>query len=362
MPRSLARSTCVGLALLVCAPLLMAQARPPVRIPLTQLAAAGPERASALIAVSPRGLVAFTTGFDAEGRLITVIDSTGRVIARVVKLGDGPGEFRAPLRLMFADSTLYVFQAARLAAFTHRGVLLWSRAMPPTDLALAVRGDSMDVFSAPDLTRQLSLRRLALTTMQGRTVLALGSSPIHQLSRSEADTTRTVVPGYAPLGSGFVLGNGARYELYGFNAAGQPTAPFGRRALGQPRTGAQLEAEVARRLAAANRPFRGPDGQLRRLPVDEARIRREAAAPPAWFSGRTGGVQADDQGRIIVISPSGDSTALEFFTNTRPSGRVAVPCAGSPVTAAAAGGFLALLCTPRGDSDAEVELQLWRVR
>jgi len=60
--------------------------------------------------------------------------------------------------------------------------------------------------------------------------------------------------------------------------------------------------------------------------------------------------------------PTGDSTALEFFTNQRPSGRAVVPCAGRPVTAAAGGRYLALLCTPTAAADAEVELQLWRVR
>jgi hypothetical protein len=339
-----------------------AQIPTPTRVPLPRLADAGPERANALVAVSPGGFVAFTSGFDAAGRLVTVIDPTGTVVARLAKRGDGPGEFRMPLRLMFADSTLYVFEAARLAAFSHRGVLLWSRAMAPTDLPLAVRGDSMDAFSSPDPTRRLGLRRISLATMQGREILPLGSTPLHHLSRATADSTRTAVPGYAPLGTGFVLGSGARYELVAFDADGRATGPFGRRAPGRPRTGAALEAEITRRRAAADRPFRGPDGELRRIPVDEARIRREAGASVAWFIGRNGGLQTDDRGRVIAIVPGGDSAALEFFSGQRASGRVVIPCAGRAVTAASGGRFLALLCAPTDEADAEVELQLWSVR
>src|SRR5690606_13980272 len=127
---------CGVLLLLACAMnarRASAQAPAATRVPLPRLADAGPERANAKIAVSPQGFVAFTTGFDAAGRLVTVVDPTGAVIARFVKRGDGPGEFRVPLWLTFADSTLYVWEAARLAAFTHRGKLLWSRAMSPTE-------------------------------------------------------------------------------------------------------------------------------------------------------------------------------------------------------------------------------------
>lgn len=229
-----------------------AQAPAATRVPLARLADAGPERTNAKIAVSPQGFVAFTTGFDTAGRLVTVIDPTGAVIARFVKRGDGPGEFRVPLWLTFADSTLYVWEAARLAAFTHHGKLLWSRAMAPTEGPLGVRGDSMDVFASPDPMRWLGLRRISLHTMQGRELLALRSMPLHHLTRSIVDSNRAVVPGYAPLGSGFVLGNGARYELYAFDANGQATGPFGRRERNLPLTGAALDAEIERRLAAAD--------------------------------------------------------------------------------------------------------------
>lgn len=213
MFRSVACGILAALAVHVLSLPVSAQTRAPTRMPMPRLADAGPERTSALVAVSATGFVAFTSGFDAAGRLVTVIDSTGRIVARFAKTGDGPGEFRAPLRLLFADSTLYVFQAARLAAFTLRGTLLWSRTMAPTDLALGSR------FSS------------------------------HRCAR------------VCPRGSGFIIGNGVRYELYDVGANGRAGEPFGRRETGRTRTGAALEAEVSRRHGSPD----GPEGSRRMI-------------------------------------------------------------------------------------------------
>jgi len=345
--------------LLVSVAMLQALAAP-TALPLPAIGERGPERRSASLAVSARGDLAFTTGFDAGDALVTVVDSTGALLAHVVRKGDGPGEFRTPLKLMFRDSTLFVFGDARLSAFTRRGRHLWTRAMPPTDLPVAIHGDSIDVFSSPDLMATLGITRLSLTTMRGREIIAPRAEPLHALSRSAVSADRTAIPGYVLTSDGFVVGHGGRYDLVRFDARGEARERFGRTLPTRQLTGAALEAEVQRRVAQARRPFVGPDNVKRELPVDVARIRREAAAPSAHFSGRSGGLQGDARGRIIAVVPQGDSVALDVFERQRFAGRATVACAGRPITAAGNGRFLALLCDAPSTSDREVGVRLFR--
>ncbi|MCC7003746.1 MAG: hypothetical protein IT357_16425 [Gemmatimonadaceae bacterium] len=332
----------------------------PTALPLRALGDHGPERRTAWLAVSERGDLAFTTGFSADETLVTLVDSTGALLARVGRKGDGPGEFRAPLRLMFRDSTLFVFGDARLSAFTRRGKHLWTRAMPPTDLPMAIHGDSVDAFSSPDLTATLGITRLSLTTMRGREIIAPRVEPLHALTRSAQAPARTVIPGYVRTDDGFIVGNGGRYELVKFDASGVVRERFGRSLPSRKLSGAALEAEVQQRVARARRPFVGPDNVKRELPVDVARIRREAAAPWAHFSGRNGGLQRDARGRIIAIVPQGDSVGLDLFDRSRFIGRAAVACAGHPIMAASSGRFLALLCDLPPTADREVGVRLFR--
>jgi hypothetical protein len=332
----------------------------PASLPLPALGDNGPERRSAILAVSERGDLAFTTGFDAGDALVTLVDSTGTVLARVGKKGDGPGEFRTPLKLLFRDSTLFVFGDARLSAFTRRGKYLWTRAVPPTDLPAAIHGDSVDVFSSPDLTTTLGIRRLSLSTMRGREIIAPQVEPLHALTRSVQSADRTVIPGYVLTADGFVVGHGGRYELARFDAQGVVRERFGRNLPSRQLTGAALEAEVQRRVAQARRPFVGPDNVKREIPVDMARIRREAAAPSAHFAGRSGGLQSDARGRIIAIIPQGDSVALDVFERQRFVGRATVACAGRPITAAGSGRFFALLCELPATNEREVGVRLFR--
>jgi len=332
----------------------------PTALPLHALGEHGPERRAAILAVSDRGDLAFTTGFDTDDALVTLVDSTGTLLARVGRKGDGPGEFRNPLRLMFRDSTLFVFGDARLSAFTRRGKHLWTRAMPPTDLPMEIHGDSVDVFSSPDLTATLGITRLSLTTMRGREIIAPRVEPLHALTRSAVSAERTAIPGYVLTADGFVVGHGGRYELVRFDAQGAVRERFGRTLPTRQLTGAALETEVQRRVARARRPFVGPDNVKRELPIDVARIRREAAAPSAHFSGRSGGLQRDARGRIIAIVPQGDSVALDVFERQRFAGRALIACAGRPITAAGSGRFLALLCDSPSTSDREVGVRLFR--
>lgn len=338
----------------------------PHRLALEMLGSNGPELTRTLLAVSRRGHVAFTTGFDPAGRLVTVVDSTGRVLARVGRRGEGPGEFRNIQRLFLDDSTLYVFDgSARLSEFRLDGEHCCTRAIPPTDLPVRLHGDSIDVLVVVDVRPPHTLKRISLATFEGRDLVRADSPELRDLLRSPTDTSRFVLVSYAPKGEGFVLGNGYSHRMVAFDAEGRPQRPlpafFGRDLPVQRLTGKALKREVERLMAIAKRPFRLPDGTERINSVPKDRLERQAAAAIPYFDWRLGGLQSDAWGRTLAIVPSGDSISIETFDDYESKGRVAVPCGGRSVTASVGGAFMALLCASPPDSDTEVELRLYRL-
>lgn len=161
-----------------------------VRINMPQLANAGPERASAIVAVSPDGYVAFTQGYDPGDHLITVIDSTGRVVGRFGKTGSGPGEFQVIMLLHIDNTTVYTFGPGRLSAFSFSGKHLWTHQMPPSVGPLGIAGDSMDVVDVAGLVsgrQPMEVRRIATATGTGRVLVASTDPAMRALSRSVVD-------------------------------------------------------------------------------------------------------------------------------------------------------------------------------
>lgn len=353
------RIAVLTLVALAAAPSAEAQARLQ-RVPLPALADHGPERLVAALAVSPTGMIAFTHGFDPQGRLVTLVDSTGKVQARFARSGDGPGEFRQILRLFIGDNTVFVFAAAKLAAFDLQGRHLWTRSVPPTALITAIHGDSADALVSQDPLRSLGLQRLSLRTMTGRTVIPDRGPPLHALSRSRSDSARTAIPAIARLGDDLIIGNGQTYRLARISGDGRLVAEFGRTLQAGRLAGDALDAEIQRRLAAARRTFRGPDGQRVALPVNEAQIRREASQPRPFFSGQTHGLQSDGARRVYAVIPGTEYTFIDVFEGDAFVGRTSVACGGRRVTASGAGRFLALLCEASLSADGEAELKLFR--
>lgn len=338
----------------------------PHRLALEMLGSNGPELARTQLAVSRRGHVAFTTGFDPAERLVTVIDSTGQVLARVGRRGEGPGEFRHILRLFLDDSTLYVFDgSARLSEFRLDGEHRRTRATPQTDLPVRVHGDSIDALEIVDVRPPHTLKRISLATFEGRDLVLAESPVLLDLLRSQSDSSRFVFVSYAPKGEGFVLGNGYSHRMVAFDAEGRPQRPrpafFGRDLPEQRLTGEALEREIERLTAISKRPFRLPDGTERTNHVPKERLERQAAAAIPYFDWRLGGLQSDQWGRTLAIVPTGDSVTVETFEDYESKGLVWVPCAGRSVTASAQGAFLALLCESSPDADVDVELRLYRL-
>jgi hypothetical protein len=157
----------------------------------------------ALIAMSPSGHVAYTAGFDTAGALITVADTTGKVVARFGRPGPGPGEHRNIAKLEMTDTTVVVVTMApsRLTTYSLDGRILSERPGPGRTIVVGMVGDSIDVmdmdarnFSA---IRVAGFRRQAMDGTGGRTIIDSTNKAFRTFRETAAGSPRTDVFLYA---------------------------------------------------------------------------------------------------------------------------------------------------------------------
>ena len=311
---------------------IVAQPGPLRVVPVLRLEAdaGGPETLRGVLAVSASGHVAFTFGSDDGDRHVTLIDSTGRVLSRFGGRGSGPGEFQSVLALFFDEERAVLFGVGQLSAFTYAGNHVWSRAVPSSYMALSLNKDSVDLMAATYFQSGANvgeIRRRSIALNGGDRLLVSASDPaMRKLARAPADSTRFVRLAFASTGRELVIGNGQSYQLIAMNAAGKNVRAFGRSAPVLRRSPQEVNAELARQVALASRPFRLPDGTMRQNPVPTASIRARIEAPQSYFSAREGGLQMDQRsGDVYVIESHADSVTIVRFRSGR-SAQTSVKC------------------------------------
>lgn len=292
----------------------------------------GPEQLAGLeIAVSRRGDVAFTTGFDTANRLVTLADSGGTIRARFARRGQGPGEFEAFLLAFVDESRVLLASHARLSEFSLDGKHRWTRTIPPNEMVLAVHGDSIDTMDAVRAASRepSAFYRRAVRNGGGRLLASGDSSILDALSRAQSDSTRHVWLAFTSSPSEFIVGNGSTFRLLRVRADGRPIVQFGAERVVRQLSEKEIDDEVRRQVALASRPFRLPDGSTRINPVDVEEIRRRAATPKSHFTARFENVWMDPRtGDVFVIEPLDDSVRVTRFARTgKATGAVAVACA-----------------------------------
>jgi hypothetical protein len=150
------------------------------RVQSFELADRGPEirpGLPALIALSPSGHVAYTAGFDTSGALITVVDTTGGVVARFGRAGPGPGELGQIQKLQMTDSTVVAFAMgpSRVTTYSLDGRILSEYPGPGLVMVVGMIGDSIDVMALDTRDRAAirvaGFRRQAMDGTGGRTII-----------------------------------------------------------------------------------------------------------------------------------------------------------------------------------------------
>lgn len=328
----------------------------------------GPERLNAALALAPNGTMAFTLGFDAQDRLVTVLSVAGRTITRVGTRGDGPGEFSSVLSLVFVGDSLYLGGAGQVSAFDLQGRHLWSRAVPPLQLLVGAAADSMDLVDArywADGRGVGSAYRRATRRNGGERRLFDGDAPaLRRFVSGVEDSTRYPRPGFASSAGGFVVGNPQTGALLAFNADGHALRVVQEANTVRYRSASEVASGVERAEREAQRPFRLPDGRYVTLPFDRAGARRRLAAPVPFFNARLGGLQLDaTSGDVVLIEAVGDSVQLtRIAADDGGTSRGFVPCNHRDGSAAVALPFVLLACAAEENGERVPVLKLFRVR
>lgn len=292
------------------------------RLPLDQLGANGPERRLSALTVSPFGHVAFTTGFTEGDEVITVVDSTGRVVSRFGRRGSGPAELREANVLFFADSVILVsdgFQG-RLHRYSMRGDYQGYDQFPGAYFPLGYVRDSIDLSDYYQTTGPRVIRWAVGETDSYRTLVPKGDTLWLDFAKKSGTSPPRITAGSTPAGT--FIGDGLTYQLFEFGV--DSAVEFGRNM--SPRTIGT-----------------GPD-----------------ADTVAYFG--LFGAATDGRGRLWVAGSERVGGFLDVYENHQLVRRFETDCRVNPWYGMSVNGsWLALLCDAEEADPVEVHLELYRI-
>lgn len=299
----------------------LGQARIPrlERVSIPLLDSIGPEKADATVAISATGMIAFTGAFDDRDRILTLLDNSGRLVARFGASGSGPGELSVPLQLTFTTRELIAVELSsrRISRFGLDGSVRGTAAMTTPVFLAAGAGDSIDVYQFPTGSQPiLDFKRISPLTMDGRVLLS-GQSPLLRDLSNEGQQQGAAVASivYAVAGENVVAVNVATYRLVGFGS------------------GSTVRFDIRGKSNT-------PPGETPLLAI--------------------GGAQVDGRQRLWAIGAdqtTGRSFA-DIYRGSQLLGRLDLPCRGA---VALSGAWLAILCPTPNSPNRDVALQIYRV-
>lgn len=310
-------------------------------------------------AVAPDGRVAFVGGYDPGKRLVTIIDTMGR-LEQFGRQGQGPGEFSSPTGVFVEFSidgdTLFVYDLllARLTTRTRDGTMSSvDISEPTTGWPVSIASDSIDVMAMnfDDDARYEGVARIAVRSASKRTLLSLNDSAAAVL---KGTSERRMPPIIATTRNRVVLGNRYTARFQSYDATGQPLHAWGHSAPERFLNDRELDSIVKER---------GPHGVTREIggrairSPTAAQVRGMLNSTPQW---RIGAMRFDPTGRLWVMGVGDSLTPFEVYSDTTLVGRVTLPCRPAGFEMKYGGDWLAIVCGAP-ESDAGMRIRLFEV-
>jgi hypothetical protein len=289
-----------------------------MRVP--NLDSLGPESPRPAIAVASNGVVAFTGGFDTAGRLITVMDTTGRIVSRFGRRGAGPGELGNTILLEFTPQGVLVVTDAEHARFvlfdTAGSVLHTSAPISPAGFPVFVGEDSADIVVNLGGQNRWRVARVSVRSGEGREILSA--------QHPAAQALNTLVPPFAARGDRILVANPYKYLFQEFTVDGEPLPSWGR--------------ELPPRFIEPPPGSRGDPRPARHFAL----------------------VRYDDRLRLWALTQPTLEQA-DVFEGEVYVGHVALPCSALDWTFSKGGGWLLVVCAAP-EAMAGIELRLLRIQ
>lgn len=286
-----------------------------------------------------------------------ILDSLGVLVSRFGRFGEGPEEYRFPVRMFFSDTgTSLIFDAGlqRLTTIDLTGKFLESRPIRSSGLPIAVVGDSLDFayvagerFSVARHSTDNGSERRIISEATREIILETGWSKV-------SPRGRPVVPVFGSNGREIVIGHPWTYTLLIFSAQGTLNSRIHRDLEPVYRTERQINS-----VASSAGRWRGPNGE--QLDRDGAKAQARAEVMP-YFS-HVSPLGFDYGRRLWIVGSEGDSAYADVFANSRFLARLSLPCYDFAGRWSINGHWLSLSCGANSlaDTSGSPTLQLYRI-
>lgn len=307
-------------------------------------------------AVGTQGeILTFLPPSSPDGPAGLVVDASGQLARSFGRSGEGPGEFRMPIRSVgMPDHSWVVFDAAlmRLNFLSPAGDVINHTAL--TEPLLPIGGDRDAVYLAKVGGSDLEIRRVGLD-LTTSTILTMESIRAVEPTAfvQPAPSGRAKVPAVGFGQSRIAVADPWSYAIYYFTPDGkllttaQLTLPVRRR----------TPAEVAIALDQASR-FRGPDGSLLDPSAAAERLREEVLP---YFS-HVSPLGIDAKGRLWIVRSDAGATVADVFADSLYVGQVTIPCWGFEGRWSIADLMLSVACrSSHGGEGAPPVVQVYRI-
>lgn len=316
---------------------------------------ASPQALFSPIAVGPQGSILFNAERGADVHLV-LVDSTGKVLRRFVRDGEGPGEGRNPFPLEVGRETATAWDAGllRLSEWSFDGTLRRATTPHATGAFVARFGDGFIgmLISEAGITPVV----LDPKTSTTRDLLAPTDSFFHaEFKPLTPANPVSAAPAFGEWAGGFIVANPSTYHIGLYDRKGTLRRVLGRSLPPALPTAARLDRQIAqvRTLKIGGRT---------RTEAELQTIRDRSARTPLPAFALAAPLRTDAKARIWVVGIEGDSAFADLFTAERFLGRIGLSCPGFEGKWSLAGSWLAAVCAPRDASyDGDAVVRLFRI-
>lgn len=271
--------------------------------------------------------------------LYSLIDTAGRVLVRMGRRGDGPGEVRGG-GIIAADST-FVIASERLVEFDLNGQALRTVVLSFESFPRAfVRPASLLDLHTGGRGLEIGLTSLENGSFQPLVTSAADSFVSRSFGPPLRQGRYTRNPTIGLWDGGIVVGDGWTYRLGLYDWEGTPVRTL-RRDIPPPElTTARVDSQVEFNVRSLRAMGRILDAAA------VARLRSRLASDDQRHFSFIRPTGLDGHGRIWILGIDADSGFADIFSSHRFLGRLALPCQGFSDGWSLAGRWLVVACLP----------------
>jgi hypothetical protein len=316
---------------------------------------ASPQSGFHPVAVGPQGHVLIHAEKGSDYRLF-LLDSTGTVIHRLGRNGEGPGESRNPFPVYVGPTTVAAWDVGlmRLTEWGTDGTL---RRSTTATTPMGVSGRYRDGYYGFTISAE-GVKVVRLDPASGATAPLLPPADTFYHAEFKPPTPPTGMMAAPILGEwkgGFVVASTASYRIGLYGHDGRLIRVLGRepRRVMPSRARVERQMEMYQGMSMRGRSLSQDDLEKARKTVEETPLPNFALATP---------IRSDANDRLWVMGIQGDSAFADIFTPERFVGRIAVSCPGFEGKWSISGRWLAMTCAPKDEEfEGDVVVKLFRV-